>query len=178
MCSSTGVELDASRHGSSFLLYDLPLDQWTVEVQLWFETSLARIQVEALTFVQGIYHEDETKYVNILPPSYQELCSMVKFKTVGWRNVSVWGLFGLLFLSAAISLASIKTAEDHLWLMVGARAIGRILSRIKDEVMRVPWTRAWRSVRGVWRNYWPEARRMGSQWRRFVTLFFDLPLNR
>ena len=44
---------------------------------------------------------------------------MGNFQSVGRRNVSVWGLFGLLSFAVGVALASVKTEEEELWLIVG-----------------------------------------------------------
>ncbi len=44
----------------------------------------------------------------------------MKFKSVGWLNVSIGGFLGLLVLAAAITLASVKTRKGESWLNLGA----------------------------------------------------------
>ena len=48
---------------------------------------------------------------------------MGKLHSVGWRNVSVWGLFGLLSFSALVTLASVKTEDDEPWITIWTRTI-------------------------------------------------------
>ena len=43
-----------------------------------------------------------------MPPKCKGMYNMVKFRSNGWRNASVWGLFDVLFLMAGISLGSVK----------------------------------------------------------------------
>lgn len=62
---------------------------------------------------------------------------MGKFKSVGWRNVSVWGLFGLLSF-AGVSLASVKTEEQKLWLVVGLRLVGKALRWTIEKASNLP----------------------------------------
>ena len=60
---------------------------------------------------------------------------MREFKSVGWRNVSVWGFLGLLSLAGGITLASCRTRDQSLWLVKGAkRAFGAICRTVKLSV--------------------------------------------
>ncbi len=59
---------------------------------------------------------------------------MGKFKSTGWRNVSFWGLFGLLFFCGAISLASIQTEKEEFWLVIGVVLIYRASLWVIDQL--------------------------------------------
>ena len=50
---------------------------------------------------------------------------MGKFKSVGWRIVSVWGVAGLLALAVGVFVASVKTEEERLWVVVGVGFVMR-----------------------------------------------------
>ena len=104
----------------------LPVDQWKTEARRWFEASLARIQINVLDITRGTSNLGHADHDGI-PPSLRGICQMGKFKSVAWRNVSVWGFLGLLFLAAAVTLASCKTRDDCLWLTVGIRKVLRAL---------------------------------------------------
>ena len=132
----------ASLCSNSLICKNLPLDQWKVEVRQLFETSLAQLQYAVLDTVRGRNVSSIEDYANI-PPRLRGLCKMGKFKSVGWRNVSVWGLFGLLFFAAGVSLASVKTEEEELWLVVGFRLLGKVLRWIFDRVRKLPWRYFW-----------------------------------
>lgn len=71
---------------------------------------------------------------------------MGKFTSVGWRNVSVWGLVGLLVFAAGVALASNHTEEEELWLVFGFRHVNWILRSAVKRILRVPWAYAWRFV--------------------------------
>lgn len=115
-----GILLSLSYYHSPQICESLPRDQWKKEVRQRFETSLAQIQFNVLDIVQG--SADNENY-QAIPPQFQGICNMIKFKSVGWRNVSVWGFFGLLLFAIAVSVASIKTEDEDLWLTVGARQL-------------------------------------------------------
>ena len=57
-------------------------------------------------------------------PGYRSICDLGKIRQVGWRNFSVWGLFGLLGVAGGIPLASIRTENGNLWFTIGLKRIG------------------------------------------------------
>ena len=130
---------------NSIICENLPLDQWKAEVRQLFETSLAQLQYAVLDTVRGRNESWIKNYENI-PPRFRGLCKMGKFKSVGWRNVSVWGLFGLLSFAAGVSLASVKTEEEELWLVIGFRLVGRALRCVIVKLRQLPWTYVWTRV--------------------------------
>lgn len=120
----------------------LPLDQWKIEARQRFETSLAQIQFQVLNIVRGAPDDEPPdQYVDFdgIPPAYRGLCNMGKFRSVGWRNVSVWGLFALLAFVVGVSLASVRTEEEELWLLVGARLLGVVVWCAVKEVRVLLW---------------------------------------
>ena len=118
--------------------YGLPFDQWKAEVRIVFEASLARIQFNVLNIVRG-EHIGPVSTPKRLAPNLQGLCKMGKFKSVGWRNVSVWGFFGCLSFAAGISLASIKTEDDEFWLIIWARLLKRVILGLYRLARTIPW---------------------------------------
>ena len=64
------------------------------------------------------------------------ICDIYKFKTVGWRNVSVWGFVGLMGVAVSIVLLSVEGSEEELWLEKGVAKLGTPLR----PVFRVPKT--------------------------------------
>jgi len=125
--------------GNSIICRDLPPDQWKAEVRQLFENSLAQIQYVVLETVRGRSESWNLDYESI-PPGFRGLCKMGKFKSVGWRNVSVWGLFGLLSFAAGVSLASVKTEEQKLWLVVRLRLVGKTLRWTIEKASNLPCT--------------------------------------
>ena len=88
--------------------------------------TLAAIQVDPVAIVRGIgtimpyenwHNRDE------IPADYRDMCSLVKFQSTGWRNVSVWGLFGILGAVVAISLGSVRTEDGRFWLIIAAHKL-------------------------------------------------------
>ncbi len=106
---------------------DLPTHQWRVEARHWFEASLARIQLKMLYTVRGI-NNDGPDYDGIAP-EYRGMCKMGKFRSVGWRNMSVVGFLGLLFLASMVTLASIRAENGDLWITLCLMALIRYIQK-------------------------------------------------
>lgn len=106
---------------------DFPTHQWRVEARRWFEASLARIQLKMLYTVRGINNNGQD-YDSIVP-EYRDMCGMGKFKSVGWRNVSVVGFLGLLLLASVVTLASIRAKNGDLWITLCLRALTRYIRK-------------------------------------------------
>lgn len=128
-------DLEIRTHCISSRCEYLPPEQWKVEARRWFKASLARIQVELVNTVRGTANTPSDYYR--IPQPYRRMCDMGKFKSVGWRNVSVSGFAGLLFLAGSISLASVQTKEGDLWLGVGAQAVMYVSSWSLGKVRQV-----------------------------------------
>lgn len=135
----------ASLCSNTIICRNLPPDQWKAEARQLFETSLAQIQYAVLNTVRG-RNESSNPGLESIPPRFRGLCKMGKFKSVGWRNVSVWGFSGLLSFAASVSLASVKTEEQELWLIVGFRLVGKALRWGIDKAKNLPWTYVWARV--------------------------------
>ena len=120
----------------NFVRNKLPRNQWRVEARQIFETSLATMQYNVLDIIRGDIKFWEVEY-DIVPENYQGMCKMGKFKSTGWRNVSFWGLFGVLFLAAAIGLASVKNEKEELWLILGAVLLYRASLWGKDKLKTI-----------------------------------------
>ena len=119
----------------------LPPAQWQTEARRWFEGSLAFMQQVVFDTARGRY--DAFPASESAPPNYRGMCHMVKFRSVGWQNVSFWGFFGLLALAAGISLASVRNEEGELWLCVGVRSFYRALRWSATQVKNILWLKMW-----------------------------------
>ena len=110
---------------SEYICFNVPQDQWIAEVRGWFKISLANIQVSLLDIVQGTLNKGED--FQDIAPNYRGMCQMLKYRTVGWRNVSAAGFWSLLVLAAGVSIASVRTEKEELWLVVGARRLSHFV---------------------------------------------------
>ncbi|KAG8530284.1 uncharacterized protein KY384_004786 [Bacidia gigantensis] len=122
------MALEAESHCSHLSCDDLPDDQWKIEVRRWFEASLARIQLNVLDIVRPTSDPENNETVEEqwlrIPAEYRNICHMGKFRSTGWRNISVWGFFGLLGLAAVLTLASCETEKGELWIVLAAEFMG------------------------------------------------------
>jgi len=114
------TQLDAQSKINGSMAEGHAVEQWKVEVRRLFQASLAQMQLPTLRVARGgwIYNDGYGRLW--VPEPYEAAARMVKFNADGWLNGSVWGFCGLLFLAAAITLASIKT-KDELWLTIWIR---------------------------------------------------------
>ena len=150
--------LDATEHCTLNECGSLPREQWKVEARRVFETSLARIQMMFLDIVRGVEQppgytphlkfdshniSDFRYHFQRLPPGYHDICHMGKFKATGWRNVSGGGFFGLLILAATVSVGSIKSKDDELWLALGARHIILGMLWTVKKLTTISWRDLW-----------------------------------
>lgn len=144
--------LEAQSHCLDLYCDGLPREQWKVEARQLFEIFLVNMQYRVLDIVRGGDDDSDHGRYDLVPPSGERLptldhippnlrgiCHMGKFRSVGWRNVSVWGFLGLLSLAGAISLASITTEDEELWLVVGARLLNRALQWGMRLLRKISW---------------------------------------
>jgi hypothetical protein len=106
--------LDANRRRSGPVSLNLDDEQWKTEVLQLFQTSLARIQIDARNLARG--NPDAPTYglsnmIDVYPP-LRNLCRIYKFKSTGWRNINVSGFIGATFAGIIVLLLS-RTTEDE-----------------------------------------------------------------
>jgi len=75
-----------------------------------FETSLARIQGDVLDIVRGV-GKDRPYARNFLTEENMSLCHIVKFQSVGWRNISLLWLITLPTLSFLLWVLTIEVGN-------------------------------------------------------------------
>lgn len=54
-----------------------------------FESLLPRTQINARNIARGAPGEELPDQNNILDPAWRELCTRYKFRSIGWKNISV-----------------------------------------------------------------------------------------
>jgi hypothetical protein len=107
--------LDAQAKVSSPFTIELAREQWKVEAQQLFETSLARTQLMLRNVERSGPEAPIPDEKNILPSDLQRVCSMYKFRSVGWRNVSVSHLLCIVIGAVLVLISGITTKEGPLW---------------------------------------------------------------
>jgi hypothetical protein len=84
-------------------------------VQQLFETSLSRVQIHARNTARGIPEAadlpDRTELWN---PKRLIICAIYKFKSTGWKNISVSGLWGAVSAAIVTMLLSTECGEGDL----------------------------------------------------------------
>jgi hypothetical protein len=78
-----------------------------VEVRKFFETSLTRIQGDVLDVVRGS-GKDQPFAKNLMTEENMSLCQIVKFQSVGWKNISLFWLVTLPTFALLLWVLTIK----------------------------------------------------------------------
>jgi hypothetical protein len=88
-------------------------DQWILESWTLFNTSLSRMQYEALDIAVGLGHEN-AHYEQDTPSWAQgKFCNRYKFKLPkGYTNINIIATFGLMLLIGFVACLSIETGSD------------------------------------------------------------------
>ena len=83
-------------------------EQWKVEAEVLFQTSLARMQVDIFDLARGTYRSAglSSPAVDKLPEKFRGACKMVAFHSEGYKNVSAIGFWGINLLCVLAFLGS------------------------------------------------------------------------
>jgi len=130
-----GSALNASDRLSGFTSLPLATEQWKVEAERLFETSLARTQIDARNIARGVMasYPGYVKSNNTAP----EMCkNTYLFISQGWTNVNLaWSLL-ILIPSCLIILLAIPTdAEDGV--VVLERLLGKFAMPIAASIVLI-----------------------------------------
>lgn len=133
------LALDAQSKLVGIRSLSLPIEQWKVEVQQLFETSLARIQIDARNMARGASGSAN------LPGRRQLLdlrslgvCNQYKFRSTGWKNINVFGFLAAVFAAIAMMLLSVPRGEEgELWVEepLSAFARARVVISLKHYIV-------------------------------------------
>ncbi|KAH8745060.1 hypothetical protein BGZ57DRAFT_960450 [Hyaloscypha finlandica] len=102
--------LDAQAKIAHMRSLPLPENQWQVEAEKMFQTSLARMQLNVFNLVRGTASGFDG-YEDILPEKYRGVCKLVKIPTVGWRNINFVGVIGIVLVVLFMWIISRKTED-------------------------------------------------------------------
>ncbi|KAK3372201.1 hypothetical protein B0H63DRAFT_484060 [Podospora didyma] len=103
----------------------LPDNHWELEAARLFATSLARIQFDAWSIASG-EDRDQEGYVDETPSEAGNLCGLFKFKSKGYKNLSLWALVGLWLVLPLLWVMSLEI-KDVAWAL-GWKQDGRMAS--------------------------------------------------
>ena len=84
----------------------LPDDQWRLEAQNWFSTSLTALQLWTVQYVTGYGRADFNKYVTPPPPADKWMCSNQIVQRSDFSSFSVLGLATILAVCGSIIFLS------------------------------------------------------------------------
>jgi hypothetical protein len=92
----------------------LPLaaEQWKAETQKFFETSLARIQITARNLARGNPEGNLAGQKDLMHPKWKGMCSRYKFRSVGYKNISVSRFLGE-FLAGMLLIVLSRSGDDE-----------------------------------------------------------------
>jgi hypothetical protein len=108
--SRPGSRFDVQTKLVGSVSQNLGHEQWKVEVRKMFETSLARIQGDVLDIVRGV-GKDRPYARNVLTEDNMSLCHIVKFQSVGWRNITLLWLITLPIFSFLLWVLTIEVGN-------------------------------------------------------------------
>ena len=94
---------------------ELAPEHWKLEVRQLFETSLARIQVNARNIARGPPDGNTDGLESLMRPEYEGMCHLYKFKSTGWRNVSTSGFLGAVGAGLILMILGRHGASGELW---------------------------------------------------------------
>lgn len=102
--------LQASRYITEGQQMRLRKEQWKFELEYWFMTALARLQLEILNTIDKPANLDESMAKNMWAAErfigFQALCGRIKFRSPGHTSLSAFGLVMILVFSGVLLLVS------------------------------------------------------------------------
>lgn len=95
----------------------LPLldEQWKLEVENLFLTSLARIQITLKDYLRGTAAGDP-EYKNRMSAGMGQMCRMYKMPSQGWRNISVSGIIIIVVVVVFVYILALEVRGEQLGL--------------------------------------------------------------
>ncbi|KAL2048570.1 hypothetical protein N7G274_000482 [Stereocaulon virgatum] len=125
-----GTALLAQESVSQWVSIPLPPDQWQLEANQLFATSLARVQYDAWSIATG---EDRQRpgYVDKTPDEAKgQLCGLYKFKTLDFTNINLAAFIGLAVLAIFVFILGLDASSA--WFMPRSK---KEKIKVKDEEM-------------------------------------------
>jgi hypothetical protein len=86
-------------------------EHWKYEAKRLFTIKLARLQMDVVGIAQGIGHDLPGAVDELAERGQSEACRHIKIQRQGWKNLSLTGLLGFLFLDFLIWLFTIEINE-------------------------------------------------------------------
>ena len=143
MSARGGSALDAQARISGMMSLPLDPQQWRVEAETLFQTSLARIQVEIHNIARGA---GANRPGMVKLQTWTPICDdTYNFNADGWINVNTIGSLIVMIPSALIVILALPTSDEKLWL-------DRL---IESHIVYKGYTyakRGWTRVKILWRS--------------------------
>jgi hypothetical protein len=115
--------LDAQSLLSAGTSAQIPNNQWKAEARQMFETVLARSQILARNIARGVPGEELPGQEIVMRPNWQGMYTRYKFRSVGWKNISVSCFLAEFFASLLVCVIGITREDEELWIEKPARRI-------------------------------------------------------
>ena len=162
--------LNAPSLVTSYTSLSIPHDQWKAEVRQMFETLLAFTQKMTRNIARGTPGRQHPNSITTVPPSLRGICTRYKFRSTGWKNISVLGF--LADFLAGLIVCSVGITRDNKELWVEKHVKQALKTRVgmfcTDALVKTGNCIAW-VARGVWSGvcsictwYWPYVRDFGT----------------
>lgn len=151
---TSGEALEAQSNligGRSLILAE---EQWKVEAERLFANSLARIQITARNIARGIAY-DLPPSRNLLEeqPAFREICHTYKFRSTGWKNLSVAGFLGSFIGGTVLIVLSFSRKDtEELWIeayIVTFVTFGKQVWDFAEGWLKHVWEETSKAVRSV-----------------------------
>ena len=166
--------LDAQSLVSGSTSAYIPNDQWKAETRQIFESLLARSQITARNIARGVPGRQLHGQRDLMKPAYQGMCTRYKFRSIGWKNISVAHFLAEFLLGLLFCFIGITREDKELWVerpvkrFVRSKFWGHCatgLSRVKDWwVTHVP--KPWQGMCSIATSGWTAIRDAASMcWR-------------
>jgi hypothetical protein len=134
----TGEVLEAQSYMIGIGSLILAPEQWKVEVQRLFAVSLARIQITARNIARGIAGE-ELPGTDMMAerPGLKDMCNIYKFRSDGWKNMSVAGFLGSFVAGLILIGMSFKQKNsEKLWFEEYLAASWKVCKAVTSAIGR------------------------------------------
>ena len=111
---ATGLDAQDRIQGDTSLPLDKDPPQWIVESWGLFNTSLSRVQYDALDIANGTGWDEAPRYDQKMPTWAQgNVCGIFKFQLPkGYENIKVGTTFGLCLIPVALLLIGMETRQQ------------------------------------------------------------------
>lgn len=126
----------------------IPNNQWKAEVQQMFETLLARTQITARYIARGDPAQQLPGHTLFGGPGWEGMCTLYKFKSLGWKNISVAGFLGEFLVGVLVFFVGITREDEELWIERPVRSL------VKSRIGRL-CADGWNKMGERWGEYAP-----------------------